>query len=104
MELYICKYINIGYTYHLTYTQYNVTYIYVSRYEQIYCVMYVNIYMYIYIYVCVMIGQKHGDEGDSETIFINPHWGNTGKPGVTHIAQGHLDIQQQTNEAKQNAL
>ncbi len=47
MELYICKYINIGYTYNLTYMQYNVTYIceheckiYVSKYEQIYCVMY----------------------------------------------------------------
>ncbi len=57
MELYICKYINIGYTYNLTYMPYNVTYIYehvckiyVSKYEHIYYVMYVWIYIYIYIY------------------------------------------------------
>ncbi len=61
MELYIRKYINIDYTYNLTYMQYNVTYIcehvckiYVSKYEHIYCVMYVWIYILnIYIYICV---------------------------------------------------
>ncbi len=50
MELFICKYLNIGYKYNLTYMQYNiVTYIcehvckkiYVSKYEQMYCLMYV---------------------------------------------------------------
>ncbi len=34
MELYICKYINIGYTYNLTYMQYNVTYTYVNMYAK----------------------------------------------------------------------
>ncbi len=57
MELYICKYVNIVYTYHFKYMQYNVTYIcenvckiYVSRYEHIYCVMYVWIYTHRPLY------------------------------------------------------
>ncbi len=103
MELYISKYINIGYTYNLTYMQYNVTYIcenvckiYVFRYEQMHCVMHVWIYIlciYIYIYtytrVCICVylchnllllcrNKERGDEGDSETIFINQHRGTQG--------------------------
>ncbi len=64
MELYICKYINIGYTYNLTYMQYNVTYIcehvckiYVSKYEQIYCHVCVNIHT-CYMY-CVRLTETY---------------------------------------------
>ncbi len=95
MELYISKYINIGYTYNLTYMQYNVTYIcenvckiYVFRYEQMHCVMHVWIYiLYIYIYIhtcvymCISMSQSAttvSKQGDEETIFINQHRGTQG--------------------------
>ncbi len=53
--------------------------------------MKMNIYIYIYVYVCVTIcyycvrKKERGDEGDSETIFINPHWETQGSQESSHL-------------------
>ncbi len=63
-------------------------YVYIDTHIYTHTYIYTHIYIYIYICVCVCTyvticyycvgNEERGDEGDSETIFINPHWETQG--------------------------